>query len=186
MEVGSGSICPSGLATLTGFIGAVACVRASFPVGVSETPLSARAVLRFPASVDRAAAAAAVDQARRRLPGSLRGGSGIIPAGGLAGVGAPPPVSVRRLHAASWGLHALRSCHSAAVPSPHPRLGTPFKRVFALLLKEEAEQPLSGKQDSILGRTVDFLELYAQDLCKRHTNWKTRPPEGRAPGLSIA
>lgn len=49
--------------------------------------------------------------------------------------------------------------------SPHPRVGTPLKRVFVLLLKEEAEQPLSGKQDSILGRTLD-LELYAQDLWK--------------------
>ena len=49
----SGSICLSGLATLAGFIGAVACVRASFPAGVSETPLSARAVLRFPAVCGR-------------------------------------------------------------------------------------------------------------------------------------
>ena len=29
-------------------------------------------------------------------------------------------------------------------------------------------------------------ELYAQYQWKRHTNWKTRPPEGRAPELSIA
>ena len=36
-----------------------------------------------------------------------------------------------------------------------------------------------------LGRIVDF-KLYAQYLWKRHTNWKTRPPEGRAPGLSFA
>ena len=35
-----------------------------------------------------------------------------------------------------------------------------------------------------MGRTVDF-ELYAQYLWKRHTNWKTRPPGGRAPGLSL-
>ena len=32
-----------------------------------------------------------------------------------------------------------------------------------ILLKEETEQALSWKQDSILGRTVDF-ELYAQYL----------------------
>ena len=44
----------------------------------------------------------------------------------------------------------------------------------SLILKEEGEQVLSGKQDSILGRTVDF-KLYAQYLWKRHTNWKTRP-----------
>ena len=52
-------------------------------------------------------------------------------------------------------------------------------------LKEETEQALSWKQDSILGQTVDF-ELYAQYWWKRHTNLKTRPLEGRAPGLSIA
>ena len=49
----------------------------------------------------------------------------------------------------------------------------------------------STKQNSILGRTLDF-ELYAQYLWKQHTNWKTRPPpptpdpqlhHGRAPGL---
>ena len=39
-------------------------------------------------------------------------------------------------------------------------------------VKEETEKALSWKQDSILGRTVDF-ELYAQYLWKRHTNWKT-------------
>ena len=33
-----------------------------------------------------------------------------------------------------------------------------------------------------LGPDVDF-ELYAQYLWKRHINWKTRPPEGRAPRL---
>ena len=52
-------------------------------------------------------------------------------------------------------------------------------------MKEETEQALSRKQDSILGRTVD-LELYAQYLKKRDIIWKTRPPEGRAPGLSVA
>ena len=36
-----------------------------------------------------------------------------------------------------------------------------------------------------LWTSVDF-ELYAQYLWKPHTNWKIRPPEGRAPGLSIA
>ena len=35
-----------------------------------------------------------------------------------------------------------------------------------------------------LGPDVDF-ELYAQYLWKRQTNWKTRPPEGRAPGLIL-
>ena len=56
-------------------------------------------------------------------------------------------------------------------------------------MKEETEQAPSWKQDSTLGQTVDF-ELYAQYLWKRHTNWKTRPLDGRAPGfvprLSIA
>ena len=52
-------------------------------------------------------------------------------------------------------------------------------------MKEETEQALSWKQDSILGRTV-YIELYAQYLWKQHTNWKTRPPEGRTPGLSMA
>ena len=33
-----------------------------------------------------------------------------------------------------------------------------------------------------LGWTVDF-ELHAHYLWKRHTNWKTRPPERRAPRL---
>ena len=51
-------------------------------------------------------------------------------------------------------------------------------------LNEETEQALSCKQDSILGWTVNF-ELSAQYLWKRHTNWETRPPEGRALGLSI-
>ena len=41
-------------------------------------------------------------------------------------------------------------------------------------LKEETEQALSWKQDSILGQTVNF-EWYAQYLWKRHTNWKSRP-----------
>ena len=53
-----------------------------------------------------------------------------------------------------------------------------------VVVKEETEQALSWKQDSILGRTVDF-ELYAQYLWKQHTNWKTRPPERRALELSI-
>jgi len=52
----------------------------------------------------------------------------------------------------------------------------------ALPLKKETEQTPSWNQDSILGWTVDF-ELYTQYLWKRHTNRKTRPPEGRAPGL---
>ena len=56
---------------------------------------------------------------------------------------------------------------------------------FPQPMKEETEQALSWKQDSILGWTVDF-EVYAQYLPKGHTNWETRPPEGRAPGLSIA
>ena len=49
-----------------------------------------------------------------------------------------------------------------------------------VLLKEETEQALSWKQDSILGQTVDF-ELYAQYLWKRHTNWKTRTPGRKSP-----
>ena len=43
------------------------------------------------------------------------------------------------------------------------------------LLKEETEQAPSWKQDSILGRTVDF-ELYAQYLWKQYTNGKRDPP----------
>ena len=42
------------------------------------------------------------------------------------------------------------------------------------VLKEETEQALSWKQDSILGRTVDF-ELYVQYIWKQHTNRKTGP-----------
>ena len=49
-------------------------------------------------------------------------------------------------------------------------------------MKEETEQALSWKQDSILGWTVDF-ELSDPYLWKRHTNWETRPPEGRALGV---
>ena len=45
--------------------------------------------------------------------------------------------------------------------------------ILPVVLKEQTEQALSWKQDSILGRTVDF-ELYAQYLWKLHTNWKTR------------
>ena len=54
-------------------------------------------------------------------------------------------------------------------------------------MKEETEQALSWKQDSILGPTVDF-ELYALYLWEQHTNWKIRPPwkeKPRAPGHSI-
>ena len=60
--------------------------------------------------------------------------------------------------------------------------GSPKALTWYVPLKEEAEQAPSWKQDSILGPTVDF-ELYAQYLWKQHTNWKTRPLEGRAPGL---
>ena len=41
------------------------------------------------------------------------------------------------------------------------------------------------KAELYLGQTVDF-ELYSQYLWKQQTNWKTRPLEGRAPGLSVA
>ena len=74
-------------------------------------------------------------------------------------------------------------------------------------VKEETEQALSFAWPSCIGRwrsyaslgwgnrnwfhfslrgakSVDF-ELYAQYLWKWHTNWKTRPPKGRVPGLSI-
>ena len=50
--------------------------------------------------------------------------------------------------------------------------------------RKQTQQALTWKQDSILDWTVDF-ELYAQYLWKQQTNWKTRPPEGRAPGRSI-
>ena len=43
-------------------------------------------------------------------------------------------------------------------------------------MKQETEQAPSWKQDSILDWTMDF-DLYAQYLWKRHTNWKTRPPQ---------
>ena len=45
--------------------------------------------------------------------------------------------------------------------------------------RKETEQAPTWKQASILSQTVDF-ELYAQDLWKPHTNWKTRqapPPD---------
>ena len=42
-------------------------------------------------------------------------------------------------------------------------------------MKEETEQALSWKHDSILGRTVDF-ELYAQYLWKRHTGPRRKSP----------
>ena len=54
-----------------------------------------------------------------------------------------------------------------------------------VFLKEETEQALPWKQDSILDQTVDF-EQYAQYLWKWRRDWKTRPREGRAPGLSVA
>ena len=47
-------------------------------------------------------------------------------------------------------------------------------------MKEETEQALSWKQDSILGRTVDF-ERYAQYLWKWHTNGKPDPPRMKDP-----
>ena len=47
-------------------------------------------------------------------------------------------------------------------------------------VNEETEQVPSWKQDSILGRTVDF-ELYAQYLWERHANWKTRSPGWKSP-----
>ena len=46
--------------------------------------------------------------------------------------------------------------------------------------RKQTEQVPSWKQDSILGRTVDF-ELYALYLWKRHTNWKIRPPRVEEP-----
>ena len=49
-------------------------------------------------------------------------------------------------------------------------------------MRKQTEQAPSWKQDFILGQTVDF-ELYVQYLWKRHTKWKTRAPEGKAPGL---
>ena len=53
--------------------------------------------------------------------------------------------------------------------------------LLGLRLKEETpEQAPSWKQDSILGRTVNF-DLYAQYLWKQHTNWKTRPPRMEEP-----
>ena len=46
--------------------------------------------------------------------------------------------------------------------------------------RKQTEQAPSWKQDSILGQTVEF-ELYDQYLCKRRTNWKTRPPGWKSP-----
>ena len=46
--------------------------------------------------------------------------------------------------------------------------------------RKQREQAPSWKQDSILGRTVDF-ELYAQYLWKRQFNWKTRPTQKEEP-----
>ena len=61
-------------------------------------------------------------------------------------------------------------------------------RVCLTPLNWRRKQAPSWKQDSILGRTVDF-ELYAQYLWKRHTNWKSRlrlptpPPPMEEPQL---
>ena len=60
------------------------------------------------------------------------------------------------------------------------KVGFIFSSPLLVLKEETEEQAPSWKQDSILGRTVDF-ELYAQYLWKWHTNWKTRPPEWKSP-----
>ena len=50
-------------------------------------------------------------------------------------------------------------------------------------MKEEADKTgFVLKAGPHLRPTVDF-ELYAQYLWKRHTNRKTRPPDGRTPGI---
>ena len=51
-------------------------------------------------------------------------------------------------------------------------------KVCAMIMKEETDRIDSIlKAGLLLGRTVD-IELYAQYVWKRHTNWKTRPPQG--------
>ena len=55
------------------------------------------------------------------------------------------------------------------------------EREDKLLLKQVQDTIEGGNRTgSILGQTVDF-ELYAQDLCKQQTNWKTRPPGWKSP-----
>ena len=50
-------------------------------------------------------------------------------------------------------------------------------------MKEETEQAQSWKQDSILGQIMSYMpSIYGDDIPTE----KTGPPEGRAPGLSIA
>ena len=70
-----------------------------------------------------------------------------------------------------------RHAHKALLPSPHRG---PEVSLFFPWRRKQTEQAPSWKQDSTLGRTVDF-ELYAQYLRKRHTNWKTRPPGWKSP-----
>ena len=93
----------------------------------------------------------------------------------LYGAGTSPAVQWWRIHLLMQGtqfwsqVQEDSSCCRATNPLNHWR-------------RKQTEQAPSWKQDSILGWTIEF-ELYAQYLWKRHTNWKTRSPEGRAPWL---
>ena len=93
----------------------------------------------------------------------------------LYGAGTSPVVQWWRIHLLMQGtqfwsqVREDSTCCRATNPLHHWR-------------RKQTEQALSWKQNSILGWTVDF-ELYAQYLWKRHTNWETRPPGGRAPWL---
>ena len=75
----------------------------------------------------------------------------------------------------------LQTPGSAGKAVSEPNRATWVPHLLAHPVKEETEQAPFWKQDSIMGQTVNF-EPHAQYLWK-HTNWKTRPPEGRAPGL---
>ena len=76
--------------------------------------------------------------------------------------------------------HQFLKC-SAHVPSllwyPHWALTRYWRRKQNRLYLESRTPSWAG---------LWTFELYAHYLWKRHTNWKTRPLEGRAPGLSIA
>ena len=84
-------------------------------------------------------------------------------------------------HSSAWPQHSSASTPSLAVTAaPGPTLSW---RSVSLRLKEETEQALSWKQDSILGWTVSFLHnIYGNEV----PTGKPGPPEGRTPGLSIA
>ena len=55
--------------------------------------------------------------------------------------------------------------------------------VKSVILKEETDRTGSILKAGLHLGPDYGLELYVQYLWKQHTNWKTRPLNGRAPGL---